>query len=200
MKTKDKLSTEKFLYETDEQIIDMYWIRDERAIAATDKKYGKYLLACANRYLNDMSESEESVNDAYYDAWCAIPPTRPKVLKAFLLKIIRCISIERYRRKSREKRIPSNCLLSLSDFEDYEFISHDIERELYAKEISEHINDYLKSTSQRKRFIFVARYYMSYSINEIIKVLRVSESTINKEIHIIKDELKEILSRKGYLS
>ena len=33
---------------SDEEIIDMYWQRNEAAVVETDKKYGKYLFTIAN--------------------------------------------------------------------------------------------------------------------------------------------------------
>ena len=58
----------------DEQIIDLYWSRDERAIRETDTKYGGFLLSVAHNILRDGRDCEECLNDTYLGAWNAMPP------------------------------------------------------------------------------------------------------------------------------
>ena len=47
----------------DEEIIDLYFDRDESAITQTDKKYGKYCHTIANNILYNQEDSDECVND-----------------------------------------------------------------------------------------------------------------------------------------
>lgn len=49
----------------DEQIVELYWIRDEKAIQLTDKKYGKFLYRIAYNILHDRLDCEECQNDTY---------------------------------------------------------------------------------------------------------------------------------------
>ena len=73
----------------DEEIIDLYFRRDEMAITETDNKYGNYCEKIAGNILKDNLDVEECVNDTYLKTWNKIPPTRPKIFKAFLAKITR---------------------------------------------------------------------------------------------------------------
>ena len=57
----------------DEMIVEMYWQRDEKAIAETDSKYGNYLLKIACSILSDIEEGRESLNDTYLRAWNSMP-------------------------------------------------------------------------------------------------------------------------------
>ncbi|MBR3025697.1 MAG: hypothetical protein IKH71_14745, partial [Oscillospiraceae bacterium] len=66
------------------------------AIAETDKKYRSRCMYVANQILNDVSDSEECLNDTYLTAWNLMPPERPKYLLYFLLKIIRNHSLNRF--------------------------------------------------------------------------------------------------------
>ena len=61
----------------DEQIIELYWQRNENAIQETDKKYGQFLFGIAYNILHDRLDCEECQNDTYLGVWNAIPPTRP---------------------------------------------------------------------------------------------------------------------------
>ena len=52
----------------DEQIVTLYWERDETAIQETQTKYDRYLTKIACNILADMEDSRESVNDTYLAA------------------------------------------------------------------------------------------------------------------------------------
>lgn len=90
----------------DSQIIELYFARDEQAIHATDEKYGKVCLRTANHLLASTQDAEECVNDTYLIAWNQIPPTRPRILPAFLCKIVRNLSLKRLEQNSALKRSP----------------------------------------------------------------------------------------------
>lgn len=87
----------------DDKIVDLYWIRSEDAITETSIKYGKYCYGIAYNILADAEDAEESVNDTYFDAWNTMPPHRPSALSAFLGKLTRRISIDRWRKRSAAK-------------------------------------------------------------------------------------------------
>jgi len=100
----------------DEEIIALYWARNEEAIRETDRKYGKLLYQQAYNILHDRCDSEECQNDTYLGAWNSIPPASPTSLQTYVVKIMRKIAISRYREKTAQKRIPSemtDCLEEL---------------------------------------------------------------------------------------
>lgn len=88
----------------DSAILDMYFARSEQAITETDRKYGPYCYSVAYHILENRQDSEESVNDTYYSAWRGIPPRRPRQLGIFLGRITRNLAIDRWRRRSADKR------------------------------------------------------------------------------------------------
>ena len=49
----------------DIQIIDLYWLRDERAISETDHKYGAFCHKIAMNILHSFQDIEECVSDTY---------------------------------------------------------------------------------------------------------------------------------------
>ena len=102
----------------DEEIVNLYWKRDERAVQETKTAYGKYLFKIAYNVLADFEDSRESVNDTYLAAWNSIPPQRPNVLSTYLGKLTRRISIDIFRKKHREKRQASEYTLSLDELQE----------------------------------------------------------------------------------
>ena len=77
---------------TDQDIVNLYWQRSERAIPETAGNYGTYCHTVAYNLLRNTEDAEESVNDTWLAAWNAMPPSRPNSLKAFLGKLTRNIA------------------------------------------------------------------------------------------------------------
>ena len=88
----------------DEEIINLYWKRQEKAIYETDKKYGRYCNKISFNILQNEEESKECVNDTYLKTWNSIPPQRPNILKAYIGKITRNLAINQYEKKKSKKR------------------------------------------------------------------------------------------------
>ncbi len=180
---------------SDEKIIALFWSRDEKAIAETDFKYKNYLFTIAYNIVHGSADCEECLNDTYLAAWNAIPPTSPKVLKAFLTTIIRRIAINRYHSNLRH----SELTVALSEMEDFLANSEDVAAEISARELGRVISGFVRMLSQRRRYIFMSRYYAAEPIDTIARELHVSRSTVNKELAIIRKRLKEKLESEGYI-
>ena len=99
----------------DQGILALFFKRSEQAIEETDKKYGRYCYSIAYNILSNREDSEESVSDTYLAAWRAIPPRRPRWFSAFLGKITRHISIDRWRRDHAQKRGDGEILVALEE-------------------------------------------------------------------------------------
>jgi hypothetical protein len=99
----------------DEKIVELYFNRDEQAIAATSVKYNTYCMNIAMNILNNREDSEECVNDTWLAAWNSIPPHRPENLSAFLGKLTRNFSINRHKANHAERRGGGEFDLSLEE-------------------------------------------------------------------------------------
>ena len=182
----------------DEKIIELYWARNEKAIEETDLKYKKYLISIAYNIVHDQLDCEECLNDTYLGTWNAIPPQKPRVLKAFLTVIMRRIAINRYHNNLRKNVVPSELTVSLSEIEDFISGDDDVSAEFDAERLGRVISDFVRSLSERKQFIFMSRFYVADSIETIASDLRLSRSMGNKELATIKSALKEKLESEGY--
>jgi RNA polymerase sigma-70 factor (ECF subfamily) len=183
---------------TDERIVELYWDRDESAVAETQSKYGRYLTKIAYNILTDMEDSLEAVNDTYMSAWKAIPPHRPSVLSAFLAKITRRTSIDIVRKKSRDKRIPSEYLFSLSELEECISDRKAVEQRIEAEELGKAINDYLKMISPEARNLFIGRYFYLDSLKDVARYCGMSESKAKSMLYRTRCGLKTYLEKEGY--
>ena len=88
----------------DEKIITLFFERDQQGIRELDIKYGKICHNLSYNIVNSRQDAEECVNDAYLGAWNAIPPTRPKPLLSYIVKIVRNISLKSYWKEEAAKR------------------------------------------------------------------------------------------------
>lgn len=180
------------------EIIELYWLRDEKAIRHTDKKYKKYLIYVGQNILHNYEDAEECVNDTYVSAWNSIPPTRPKSLRAFLTVIMRRISINKYHANRKSGNIPSELTVSLCELENFLEDSYGEENEIDTYLLGRVISDFVYSLSKRDRYIFMSRYYMSNTVDKIAKDLSLSRSAVNKILARIRRGLKEKLESEGY--
>lgn len=194
-----KIQADRTAVMSDEEIVELYWQRDEQAIKATDIKYRKNLISIATNILHDKCDSEECLNDAYMCAWNAIPPARPVFLQSFLATIMRRTAINRFNANQAQKRVVSEFTVSLSELEDIISSERDINTEAEADGLAGAISDFLRSLPERQMYIFVSRFYMAESLPKISKELGCSISTVKREILEIKEELKKKLEREGYV-
>lgn len=183
---------------SDEAIIDLFWQRDESAITETDRKYRKFLLSLAYPMVSDKLDCEECLNDTYLGAWNAIPPTRPRIFKAFLSTILRRNAVNRYHHAHRKGAIPPEMTVALSELEPV-LGTEDASAEFDAKQLGKVISDFARGLSSRRRYIFISRYYSAQSISEIAQQLSLSRSMVNKELAAIRMDLKALLEKEGYV-
>jgi RNA polymerase sigma-70 factor (ECF subfamily) len=143
----------------DNRIIDLYFTRDERAIEHTRAKYDKLLYHVSYKILHSNPDAEECVDDTYMKAWGTMPPERPNILSAFLCKITRNLSLNRYMQNKSRSRI----MTTEKVFEEIAEcvpdtagpISEDIE-------LRNAVNGFLESLSEIPRKIFVKRYFLFF--------------------------------------
>ena len=183
---------------SDNEIIALYFQRDERAISETDKKYRSCLLGIAMNILHNHADCEECLNDTYLNVWSTIPPTRPLSFFAYIKTVMRRVAIDRYKAEHRQKRIPSELTISLSDLKETVLDEHRLQKEIEAQDLKRVIDGFVRALPERQLYIFMSRYFMGRSIREIAQQLKCSTSTVNKELAQIKKKLKEELSKEGY--
>ena len=182
----------------DHQIVELYWERSEQAIGESDKKYGRMLFSISLSLLSSREDSEECVSDTYLEAWNKMPTDRPSYLGAYLSKIVRCISVSRFRARHRDKRggvgdITAELTECIPD-------TYDITAEYENGRLRELLNSFLLSLTEEKRYIFVRRYFYSDDIADIAAKTGMSIPKIKTSLHRIRKELGILLEKEGMFS
>lgn len=176
----------------DDKIIELFFERSEQGIRELDGKYGKTCYALSYNILNNRQDAEECVNDAYLGAWNAIPPTKPKPLLSYIVKIVRNISLKTYWAKKATKR-GGLYTVALEEIEACIADSKNVEDEMEVKELASTIEKFLDTMTPENRVIFMRRYWFSDSYKDIAEFVGLSEKSVSVRLSRIRQKMKQYL-------
>lgn len=176
----------------DQDIIDLYFARDEQAIRETDVKYGGLCMQVSMNILESKPDAEECVSDTYLKTWNSIPPTRPSSLCAFVCRIIRNLSLNRLRDMRREKR-NRDVTLSLEELEACIPMPDEDKNEL-----SYLLNAFLEAQGEVDRVLFVGRYWFHCSVSDLAGRLGLTANAVSLRLHKTRERLRAYLTERGY--
>lgn len=182
----------------DQDIIRLYWDRNDRAIQATSEKYGRYCRAIAKNILHSEEDAEECVNDTYLNAWNAMPTHWPEQLAAFLGKITRNLSFNRYKRDHSEKRGGGEITLVLDELADCVSDPDSVERVIDRRGLIQAISSFVRGLPPKKRTIFVRRYWYADPIAEIAAGSGMRQGAVSKTLERTRKQLREYLTERGF--
>lgn len=182
----------------DEQILDLYFARDEQALVETDRKYGGYCFTLANSILHNDQDAEETVSDTYLKAWNAIPPKRPGIFKMFLAKITRNLAFSRWRAYSAEKRGGGEMELVLEELEGCLAAPGGVEDAMNAKELARTVRAFLDTLPEREQDIFLRRYFFVEESETIARRYGMKPATVLRTLSRTRMKLKRYLLKEGY--
>ncbi len=178
----------------DERLIDQFLKRDEKVLEEIEGHYGSYCRSVARNILNNATEAQDCVTDAYMHAWNHIPPDSPKSLLAYLCRIARNLAIDLYRKKRAGKRSLHMETL-LSELEECIGAKNEDITETLA--LRDALNAYLSTLPTLARKVFVRRYFYASTISEIAKEFGLTDSAVKTSLHRSRYALKTYLQEKG---
>lgn len=181
----------------DEQIIALFFQRSPDALPETKRKYGALCQSVARKILPDQRDVEECVSDMLLRLWNAIPPEIPRSLSAYIARITRNLSLDRYSYNTAEQR--STALTEA--FEELEpwlpAGFGDPESAFDRKQFRTVMNDFLRALPKMSRIFFLRRYWYGDSIREIAEALQVSEAKVKTSLFRTRQRLRETLDKEG---
>ena len=136
-------------------------------------------------------DAEECVSDTWLQTWRTIPPQRPTILKAFLCRITRNLSINRLRER-KAKRRDRDMTLSLEELEGVLSIPED-----KSEGLSELISEFLRSLDREDRLLFMGRYWHGQSVKELADRMGLSANAAAVRLHRSREELRDFLTERG---
>lgn len=182
----------------DTEILDLYFDRNEQAIAETQNKYGTYCFSIAYHILHDQEDSDECVNDTWMRAWNSIPPNRPDYLNIFLGTITRNLSFDRYKKKKAAKRGSGDLGVCLDELEEcIPDTGSSTEDTVEAAELQRMINEFLKTLPEKDCNVFLRRYWYSEEYAEIADRYGMNLNSVKTTLFRTRGKLKAYLEKQG---
>ncbi len=183
---------------SDEQIIGLYFDRNESAISETDSKYGAYCTRVAFNVLRDSLDSEECVSDTWLHAWNSMPPQRPNILRAFLAKITRNLALNRYEANRAQKRGSGETESCLDELAEFVSGGGDPLDEVSAAELSKAISSFLRTLPEKEACIMVRRYFYTEAVKDIAEKYGMTANAVSVTLNRGRAKMKDYLEREGY--
>lgn len=178
----------------DAQIIGLYWSRNEAAISESSAKYGHMLKRISFNILLSHEDSEECVNDTYGKAWDTMPPHKPDSLAAYLGRITRNISINRWHKNHAKKRGGADVLLS--ELSDCIPSPKSIEAEIEVSALAEVISKWLYSLPQDDRVLFMRRYWFGDSLSSLAAECSTTPNKLAGRIYRLRKKLRSAFEKE----
>jgi RNA polymerase sigma-70 factor (ECF subfamily) len=176
----------------DKRIVELYWKRDESAIAETQSKYGRYCYAIAFNILRVREDAEECENDTYLSLWSSIPPARPHRLSAYAAKIARNHALRRLEYMNAQKRravlLPTEELAELIG----------VEEDRSAEELAKLISEFLRGVSDDERRVFVRHYFSLEPLEKISADEGFGVGKIKSMLFRMRQKLRIYLNKEGF--
>jgi len=180
----------------DSRIVALYWERNESALTHTREKYGAYCHAIAWQILHSREDAAECENDTYLRAWNAIPPDRPHGLRAYLGAITRRLSLDRWRKRTTQKR-GGEVALSLEELGECVPHPDTVPEAVEAGETAAILSDFLRSLPAVECDVFLRRYWYFDAVAQIAKRYGYSESKVKMMLKRTRDKLRVRLEKEG---
>lgn len=183
----------------DEELLDLYFSRNESAIQKTDEKYGAYCRKIAGNILASPEDCEECISDAYLALWNRIPPTRPGCFQAYLTGVLRNLSLMRLRSSRALRRGGGEIDLSFDELDECLKGNGSPQKALENEELREAIDRFLGMLSTADRVMFMARYWLYYPVSDIAEKTGFTESKVKSSLLRSRNKLRRFLTKEGLL-
>ena len=143
--------------------------------------------------LNNESDAEECVNDTWVAAWRSMPPKKPSVLRTYLGKLTRNLSINRLRERHREKRNP-DLVIALSELAECIPVPEDTTD----TQLCAYLNEFLEITPALDRQLFMGRYWYGRTVREMAPRYGLTANAVSQRLKRTRQALRAYLEERGY--
>ena len=176
----------------DNEILRLFNARADDALTAVRTRYGSYCRTIASRIRGNEADAEEVENDVLLKAWNTIPPAAPASLKSYLAMLTRQLAVDRVRFAGRSIRGGSEYALSLDELEE-SLPDGRSDDPADALALTEALNRFLRDLPEKKRNIFLKRYWYALSVREIAHRTGTTEANVKVRIFRAKERLRPLL-------
>ena len=156
----------------DALIVDLYWARDEQALAETAAKFGTYCRKIADNILHSAHDAEECENDTW-------------------------LAADRFDKASAQKRGSGQTCAPLDELAECVAAPGGVEDSFDAAETGRIISDFLRTLPEETRNIFLRRYWYCDATADIAARYGLTESKVRVTLHRTRGKLSAYLQERG---
>ena len=182
----------------DNEIIALFFARDEGAIEAAGREYGAYCASIARGILDDQGAAEECVNDTWLKCWQSIPPQRPNSLKSYTGRIARNLALSARRDSTAQKRGGGQVRLALDELDEVVSGGETPEGALDRQAFRAALDGFLAGLPEDRRNLFLRRYWYLDSVEQLAKRFRMSKTQVTTTLHRLRAKLRAYLEQEGF--
>lgn len=183
----------------DQRILLMLNNREEQALHETSAKYGALCRAVALDILGNAQDAEECLNDALLQIWNAIPPTQPENYRAYLLKLLRNIALDRYKAKQRDKRGNGQYADALDELSEILPSKQNTEDAVEQRLMLNAVARFLETLPDAQRALFVRRYWRFSSYEALAQDYDMTVNHVRVTLSRLRKRLQAYLRKEGLL-
>ena len=183
----------------DKRILLMLNNRDEQALKATTVKYGALCRFVALDILGNDQDAEECINDALLTIWNAIPPAQPENYRAYLLKILRNIALDKYKSKQRDKRGNGQYADALDELAEILPSTQNTEDTVEQREMLDAVSRFLETLPKTQSDLFVRRYWRFSSFEDLAHDYGMTVNYVRVTLTRLRKRLQKYLRKEGLL-
>ncbi len=183
----------------DEELIDRILVNDDHAAEVLVRRRGGWMLALAERYMNDRALAEDCVQEAFSNAFRRLASfERKSSLKTWLHRIVVNQALMKLRGRRARKEVGLDSLQPEFDANDCrieepwkriltpeQILSEDRLRSLVLKKIDELPESY--------RIVLYLRDIEEMTTSEVAEALALSEANVKVRLHRARAALKRLL-------
>ena len=181
----------------DEDIVKLFFNRDEEAIVALEARYGNYFKSIADHILHSAEDTEECVGDVYLKAWDTIPPENPQNLKGYIGTIVKNRALDYLRKQQSGKRGGKAADVLLSELEDCIASGCSVDESIDHIFLSEVLSKWLEKEKSENRKLFLGRYWYGYSVRELADSQSISQGKVMSKLQRMRKRLRKCLKQEG---
>lgn len=151
--------------------------------------HGRFLYSLAYRLCGNHQDSQDLVQEVLLRVRRGLASYRPGNLEGWLSRITTNTFLDRVRKQRRRPTVP------LPDEPDRVVAgSADIETEIAARALPEHLQDLLSDLPPDYRAVVVLKDVIGFSYEEIAELLEIPVGTVRSRIHRGRGRLREALA------
>lgn len=177
----------------DTQIVDLLFERSQLGMEKMVEQYEGLCKSIATGVLESKEDVEECVNDTWLNVWNSIPPAKPDSLKAYISKSVRNIAINRFKYNSARKR-QTQYTLCVDELAESIAANDSVESIVQAKITVEYIEEFLNRQKKSNRIMFVKRYFLTESFEDIAKEMDMKPAAVKMRLSRLRQELIKFLT------